>query len=90
MINPPDDRSLLARATEWAASTTTVAAEMVVPILIGAWIDGRLGTKGAFAILGGVLGVTVGTRSLLRMVEPLRRSRGERPDQHDRTRNAPP
>ena len=90
MTNPPDDRSLLARATECAANTTTVAAEMVVPILIGAWIDGRLGTKGAFAVLGGILGVTVGIWSLLRMVPPLRRSPGKTADRHDRTRNAPP
>jgi F0F1-type ATP synthase assembly protein I len=50
-----------------------VAAEMAVPILLGAWIDRWLGTKSLFAILGGVFGVTVGVWSLVRMVEPIRR-----------------
>jgi hypothetical protein len=76
----PDDRSLLAKASQWATSASTVAAEMVVPILIGAWIDSRLGLKGLFAILGGVIGVTGGIWSLMKMVEPLRRA-GRRP--HD-------
>jgi F0F1-type ATP synthase assembly protein I len=67
-----------------------IAAEMVVPILIGAWIDGRLGTHGALAILGGVLGVTVGIWSLLRMVEPLRQRRDKTSNGHDGTRKAPP
>jgi F0F1-type ATP synthase assembly protein I len=63
---------------QWASNATTVAAEMVAPILIGAWIDGRLGTKGVFAIVGGVIGMTAGIWSLLRMVAPLRRN-GPRP-----------
>ena len=31
----PDDRSPLARATQWSVSTMTIAVEMVVPILLG-------------------------------------------------------
>ncbi len=49
----------------------TVAAEMVIPILIGAWADSRLGTRGLFAILGGVLGGTSGIWTLMRMVHTL-------------------
>jgi len=60
VTNQSDDRSLLAQAVGWASLATTVAAEMVVPILIGAWVDTRLGLKGLFAILGGVMGVTAG------------------------------
>ena len=59
----------------------TVAAEMVVPILIGAWIDGRLGTKGLFAIIGGIIGVAGGIWSLLKMVAPLQQNRRQ---PHDR------
>lgn len=51
----------------------TIAIEMVVPILVGAWLDRRFGSKGLFSIIGGVLGMTAGIWSLLRMVEPLRR-----------------
>jgi F0F1-type ATP synthase assembly protein I len=86
----PDDRSLLARATEWTSGATTVAAEMVVPILIGAWIDKRLGLPGVFAIIGGVLGMTAGIWSLLRMVEPLRCDRRPTRDRHDHPPELPP
>ena len=90
MINQPEDRSLLARASGWAANTMTIAAEMVVPILIGAWIDRRLGLKGPFAISGGVMGVTVGIWSLLRMVEPLRSGRRKMTNHHEDPREPRP
>jgi F0F1-type ATP synthase assembly protein I len=90
VINPPDDRSMLARATEWASSAMTIAIEMVAPVLIGAWIDGRLGTKGVFAIIGGAIGVTAGIWSLLRVVEPLRRKRDSKPDRHEHPPKTPP
>ena len=89
MADQPDDRSLLARATEWATSATTVAVEMVAPILIGAWIDGWLGIRGVFAIIGGVIGVTGGIWSLLRMVEPLRRNTRHPPDPTNTPANHP-
>jgi F0F1-type ATP synthase assembly protein I len=68
----PDDRSALARATQVASNVTSVSLEMVLPILIGYWIDQRLGTKAVFAILGGVLGLATGIWSLMRMTESLR------------------
>ncbi|MEN6406710.1 MAG: AtpZ/AtpI family protein [Thermoguttaceae bacterium] len=72
-MNPlPDDRSLLARATEWSFAVMSIAAEMVLPILGGHWLDQRLGIPGVFALLGGILGVSAGIWSLLRIVEPLR------------------
>ncbi len=69
---PLDDRSLLARAAGWASNATTISVEMVVPILLGAWVDQRLGIKGPFVILGAVIGFSAGLWSLLRLVEPLR------------------
>ena len=61
----------------------TIAIEMVVPILVGVWIDRRLGTKGLFAILGGVMGMTVGIWSLMRLVESLRRPLRRPPKRHE-------
>ena len=87
MTEKPDDRSLLAKSTEWATNASTVAAEMVVPIVLGAWLDSRLGLKGLFAILGGVIGVSTGIWSLLKMVEPMRRK--DRPPS-DPPNNSPP
>ena len=69
-----DDRSSLARVVQVSSQMTTIAGEMVVPILLGAWIDGRAGTKGLFAIIGGAIGITVGIWSLLRLVQPPRRN----------------
>jgi F0F1-type ATP synthase assembly protein I len=83
VTNQSDDRSLLARAYQWATNVTAIAIEMVAPILIGAWIDGRMGTKGVFSIIGGIIGVTGGVWALLRMVEPLRRKHHPTPDHHE-------
>lgn len=43
---------------------------MVVPSLIGYWIDLKLGTRFAFLLLGTVFGFTTGLMSLMRMVRP--------------------
>ena len=53
---PSDDRSKLARAIELGSLGTSIAMEMVVPILIGIFIDRRLGTTPGFTILGQRLG----------------------------------
>jgi len=77
VTDTPDDRSPLARAMEWATLATTVAAEMVVPVLIGYWIDHRLGNKFVFTTLGGIVGLTFGIWSLVRMAESSSRGRGK-------------
>lgn len=69
----PDDRSRMARAAAWAADATTVAVEMVIPIVIGAWADTRLGTRGLFAVIGAAVGITMGIWTLTRMVRTLSR-----------------
>ena len=46
---------------------TTVSLEMVVPGVIGYWIDGQLGTKMVFLVLGVILGMTTGIIHLVRM-----------------------
>jgi len=83
VTHQPDDRSLLVRAVEWASGATTIAVEMVAPILIGDWIDGRLGIKGVFVILGAVIGFAAGIWSLVRMVEPLRHNRPPKQNEND-------
>ena len=66
VTNPTDDRSPLAKATEWATSVTAIACEMAVPLLVGVWIDRRLGTRIVFAGMGGLIGLAAGIWSLLR------------------------
>lgn len=74
-----DDRSPLALGLEWSSRITTVALEMVVPSLIGYWIDLKLGTRLVFLISGTVLGFATGLISLLRMTRPTKPNR-ERDD----------
>jgi F0F1-type ATP synthase assembly protein I len=68
---PPDDRSALSRAIELGSLVTTIAMEMVVPILLGHWIDEWLGTKAVFAILGAALGMTGGLWHLIRLARQM-------------------
>ena len=67
MNTPPDDRSALARALELGSLATTIALEMVVPIVLGLLLDRWLGTKAVFTILGGVAGMAGGLWQLVRL-----------------------
>lgn len=70
MKEPRDGRSPLALGLEWSSRITTVALEMVVPSLVGYWLDQKLGTRLLFLILGTVTGFAIGLFSLLRMTRP--------------------
>jgi F0F1-type ATP synthase assembly protein I len=56
---------------EWVAKITTVGFEMFLPAVAGGFLDRRLGT-GYWAIVGLVLGLTVGFWHLMRMTRPAR------------------
>lgn len=62
----PDDRPPLALAVEWVSRITTVSLEMVVPGVVGYWLDHRWQTH-FLAPLGFVFGVVAGMWHLLRM-----------------------
>lgn len=70
MPESPDDRAALARAMSLASSVTTIALEMVVPAVVGHWIDQRLGVSPLFVAIGAALGMFVGIRSLLVLTRP--------------------
>ncbi|MGI9518012.1 MAG: AtpZ/AtpI family protein [Pirellulaceae bacterium] len=63
-----DDRSPVAKAISKATEITTVSFMMVVPILLGYWLDLYLGTVPLFAILGLVLGMSGGIWQLIKLV----------------------
>ncbi len=91
MLNDPsDDRSKLARAVELGSLGTSIAMEMVVPVLIGYFIDRRLGMTPWFTILGGVFGLSGGLWHLIRLT----RGMGEKADSDrkrgDSNRRLPP
>jgi hypothetical protein len=59
-----DDRPPLVVALEWVGKITGVALEMVVPGIIGTWLDRRWGTR-YLTLVGLVIGVGVGIWHLL-------------------------
>ncbi len=59
----------MAIAFEWAATAMTISAEMVVPGLLGYWLDQQLGTRVLFLFVGFALGALLATLSLKRIVQ---------------------
>ena len=80
MTNPPDDRSPMALAYAWAARVMTVSIEMVVPGVVGFWLDQRLGTKVLLTVVGLALGMSVGMWHLLRMTKSMPNESSETKD----------
>jgi F0F1-type ATP synthase assembly protein I len=66
---PEDDRSTVAIAMAWASRIIALSASMVVPALIGAWIDQQLNTKVVFLLLGMALGIAAAVVQLMRIVK---------------------
>lgn len=64
MVDSPPGRPPLAIAVEWVAKITTVALEMVIPGVIGQWLDNRWGTQ-FLGFVGFALGLVVGMWHLL-------------------------
>jgi hypothetical protein len=69
--NNPDGRSPLAVAVHWASQVTTVSVQMVLPILLGVWVDRSWGTKAVFTILGAAAGLWLGIWNLIRIARAL-------------------
>ncbi len=65
---PLDDRSPIAVALEKATEITTVAFVMVLPVLLGYWLDLYLNSVPLCAVIGLVLGMSTGIRQLIKLV----------------------
>ena len=59
----------MALAMEWVAKITTAGLEMVVPGIVGHWLDTRLGTS-FLAPVGFGLGLVLGLWQLIRWTKP--------------------
>jgi hypothetical protein len=84
---PPPDQSPIVIASQWATRIMTLAIEMVVPGLAGIWLDGRLGTKALFTLLGFAMGGTFAMWQLLRITRTPQRPRSDSND--DREQRGP-
>jgi F0F1-type ATP synthase assembly protein I len=67
----------MARAYQRATRGITVAMGMVIPGLMGYFLDKQLGTKPLLTILGFGLGVTFGIWELVQMTRPPRDENSE-------------
>ena len=75
---PPHEPTPVVIAYQWAARITSLAIEMVVPGLIGLWIDNRLGTKVVFTLLGFALGTILAGWQLMKMTTQPKRDLNSR------------
>ncbi len=64
----PRDLSWMADAMTWVSKITTVGVEMVLPGLIGYWLDRQFGTR-FLMFLGFALGVPLAIWSLIAMTK---------------------
>lgn len=69
LTHRPEDRAAMARAMQWVSRITTVAGEMVVPAVIGAWLDYRWGTN-FLTLIGLLIGVPLGLWHLIKLTKP--------------------
>tara|TARA_Y100000758_G_C15868821_1_gene355914 strand:- start:98 stop:364 length:267 start_codon:yes stop_codon:yes gene_type:complete len=73
----------MAEAMRWVSLITTVGLEMVIPILVGSWIDKSWDTSFAMWI-GLVIGPIIGFWHLMVLTGALGTGKDERADPEDR------
>jgi len=67
VTDPRDTRSPVAQAFAWASRVTSISLEMVLPGILGYWLDQRLGTRILFLVLGLILGFSAAMVHLIRL-----------------------
>jgi F0F1-type ATP synthase assembly protein I len=66
-----DERSMMAKAWGWGHQAMSISLEMVVPSLLGLWIDRLIGTLPLFLLLGAVFGMTAGMVHLVQFAQSI-------------------
>jgi F0F1-type ATP synthase assembly protein I len=69
VTNQPDDRSPFALAMEWSSRISAISAELIVPTLVGYWLDQRWNTHGLCLVLGVIIGFVTALSSLWRLAK---------------------
>lgn len=88
MTGPADDRSPMAVAIAMASMIISIGLEMVVPGLIGYWLDGRFGTEPVLLLVGFAVGIVAAGWQLTRLVAKLSAANSKR-DSSKRDRSKP-
>lgn len=68
LVNTVDDRSPMAKSFSKASEVTSISIMMIVPGLVGYWIDQKVGSVLVFTLLGLALGMGVAVRQLMHLV----------------------
>lgn len=68
---PNDTRSPMAKALDLVSQITSIGLTAVVPALGGYFLDGWLGTKLLFVLLGLVVGLILAGLQLMKLVKKL-------------------
>ena len=79
---PDDDQPPLATAAHWVSQVTGLALEVILPVLIGRWLDQRWGTS-IWTLVGAVLGPVLGCWHLLTLAIVAGRPRKQANDNED-------
>ncbi len=69
MTRSDEPRSKLAVGMEWATRATSIGLEFVLPTLLGAFLDSKLGTSPLCVVLGAFVGFGVGMTHILRIAK---------------------
>lgn len=77
-MNSPDSRSPMARGLDIVARVMAAAMMMVLPGLLGQWLDDKLGTS-FLVLLGFALGIGVSVYYLILITRPTKKSGDQRP-----------
>lgn len=90
MSHDDDQRSLIAKAWGWGYQAMSISLEMVVPALLGLWIDRLIGTLPLFLILGAAFGMIAGMVHLVQFAKHIGGGNQQKPsprqnDGHDST-----
>ncbi|MEX0938870.1 MAG: AtpZ/AtpI family protein [Pirellulales bacterium] len=67
MITPPEDLSPLTLAARWTSRIFSVCLEMMIPGLIGYWLDGWLGSTPWLMLSGFAVGAPLAMWHLIQM-----------------------
>jgi F0F1-type ATP synthase assembly protein I len=73
----------MAIAANWASQIIGLAFEVILPVVLGRWLDQRWGTS-VWTIVGAVLGPMLGFWHLLALTGVVGRSRKQANDNDDR------
>ena len=68
----------MAKAMSWVSMVSSISTSMVLPGLIGYWVDLKLGTKVVFTCLGFGFGLSIGIWKLLQLTQQTQQSPQDR------------